>query len=368
MPKIMISPRRYVQGPGEINNLGMYTKKIGSKGLILISTNGYKRSGEFIENSFAKAECGVIIDYFNGECSKDEIERVREVIKKNSCDVVVGFGGGKILDTAKAAAYYENLPVIICPTQAGTDAPCSALSVIYTPTGEFDEYLFLPHNPDLVLVDSDIIANSPLRVTVSGMGDALATFFEARASIAAGKLNFCAGEVTLVARAICKLCYETLLAEGEKAKIAIEAGVRTEAVERIIEANTLMSGLGFESGGVAAAHAVHNGLTELEECHHMYHGEKVSFGVITQLVLENAPMEELEEVINFCIAVGLPITLEQLGVKEITDEKIKKVAKGACVPTETSHNMPFDVTEETMAAAIYTAQALGKLYLSKAEK
>lgn len=364
MPKIMISPNKYIQGAGEINNIGKHTKGFGNKGLVLISENGYKRSGEFIKNSFANFECGLVIEYSIGECSKDEIERVRQVIREHECDVVVGVGGGKIIDTAKAAAYYEKLPVVICLTQVGTDAPCSALSVIYTASGEFDEYLFLPKNPDLVLVDSSIIAKSPLRLTISGMGDALATYFEARASMAAGKLNFCGGEVTLVAKAICKLCYDTLLAEGRKAKVALEAGVCTEAVERIIETNTLMSGLGFESGGVAAAHAVHNGLTELEECHHMYHGEKVSFGVITQLVLENAPMEELEEVIKFCVDIGLPVTLEQLGVKEITDDKIKKVAKGACAPTETAHNMPFDVNEDTMAAAIYTAQALGKMYLS----
>ena len=64
------------------------------------------------------------------------------------------------------------------------------------------------------------------------------------------------------------------MAEGVKAKLALEAGACTPAVEKVIEANTLLSGIGFESGGLAGAHAIHNGFTVLDECHHMYHGEK----------------------------------------------------------------------------------------------
>ena len=64
----------------------------------------------------------------------------------------------------------------------------------------------------------------------------------------------------------------------------------------MIEANTYLSGVGFESGGLAAAHALYNGLTAIPDAHHYYHGEKVAFGTLTQLVLENAPVEEIETV------------------------------------------------------------------------
>ena len=95
-------------------------------------------------------------------------------------------------------------------------------------------------------------------------------------------------------------------------------------------------GLGFESGGLAGAHAIHNGLTVLEECHGMYHGEKVAFGTIAQLVLENAPAKELEEIIDFCIELGLPVTLKQLGAEHITEEQIFAVAEAACGETTPS--------------------------------
>lgn len=161
------------------------------------------------------------------------------------------------------------------------------------------------------------------------------------------------------------LCFNTLMDEGVKAKIALEAGVCTPAVEKVIEANTLLSGIGFESAGLAGAHAIHNGFTVLEECHHMYHGEKVAFGTITQLVLENIPQEDLEEIILWCIEVGLPVTLAELGAGKVTDEQLMEVATTACAENDTLHNMPFEVTPETVFAAIKAADAYGRYYLDE---
>ncbi|BBQ65803.1 hypothetical protein WP3W18C02_06220 [Klebsiella quasipneumoniae] len=139
----------------------------------------------------------------------------------------------------------------------------------------------------------------------------------------------------------------------------------TEALERIIEANTYLSGIGFESSGLAAAHAIHNGFTILEECHHLYHGEKVAFGTLAQLVLQNSPMDEIETVLGFCQRVGLPVTLAQMGVKEGIDAKITAVAKATCAEGETIHNMPFAVTPESVHAAILTADLLGQQWLAR---
>ena len=362
MAKILISPGKYVQGAGELKKLGSYAAAYGKKALVIISAGGQKRSGAMVDQSFAEAGLAMEFAIFNGECSKTEIHRLQAIMQESGCDMVVGIGGGKIFDTAKAVAYYEKAPVLICPTIASTDAPCSALSVIYTDEGVFEEYLFLPANPNLVLMDTDIIAASPARLTVAGMGDALATYFEARACVTKGAGTCAGGLATEAAYALAKLCYDTLMEEGVKAKIALEAHCCTKSVEKIIEANTLLSGIGFESCGLAGAHAIHNGLTVLPECHHMYHGEKVAFGTLTQLVLENVSAEELEEIIGFCVEVGLPVTLKGLGVTEVTDEKIMAVAEAACAPSDTLHNMPFEVTPATVAAAIKAADAYGRYF------
>ena len=363
MVRIIGSPSRYIQGKGTLSELTKYTEKFGKKMLVLVSKSGKGRVEEKLNTAVNGTDTELVWEIFNGECSKGEVDRLVALARDNGCDIIVGVGGGKILDTAKAVAYYLESPVIICPTIASTDAPCSALSVLYTDDGQFDKYLFLKANPNIVLMDTTVIAASPVRLTVSGMGDALATYFEAQATHDADGGTCAGGKGGMAGLALAKLCYETLMADGVKAKVALEKGALTPAVEHIIEANTLLSGIGFESSGLAAAHAIHNGLTMLPECHVMYHGEKVAFGTIVQLVLEDAPTEKLEEVLGFCIELGLPVTMKELGVAEVTREKAMIVAEAACAPEDTMCNMPFEVTPEMVANAILGADALGHYYL-----
>lgn len=171
------------------------------------------------------------------------------------------------------------------------------------------------------------------------------------------------GHSTQSALSLAKLCFDTLLEYGVMALFSIRNKVVTEALERVVEANTLLSGIGFESSGLAGAHAIHNGLTVLEETHSAYHGEKVAFGTFTQLVLENKSKEEIMDVLMFCVDVGLPITLEQIGIKNVTKEKIMKVAEASCASGETIHNLPFKVNADMVYAAIMTANEIGKSLL-----
>ena len=362
MANTIIIPNRYVQGRGELKNLPEHAKKLGKKLFVIISASGLKRVRDLLEKSFENTGMELVFEEFQGECCETEIKRLGSRFQENKCDLVVGVGGGKIHDSAKAAAYYQGAPVVIIPTIASTDAPCSALSVIYSETGVFERYLFLNSNPDLVLVDTDIIAAAPSRLLVSGMGDALATYFEARAVAASGALSCAGGKPTKGALALAKLCYETLLEDGVKAKLAVEAGACTQAVENIIEANTYLSGIGFESGGLAGAHAIHNGLTVIKDCHHLYHGEKVAFGTLTQLVLENAGQKLLEEVIGFCMDVGLPTTFAELGMARPDKDLLMEAAVRACSPDDTLVNMPFEVTPEMVYAAMVGADALGRYF------
>lgn len=355
MKRILIAPSKYVQGSGVLSNLNDILKDYGSKALLVASEN---------DLMYVKDDLGqfnYVQTHFGGECTQAEITRLRALMTENGCDVVIGLGGGKALDTAKAISHFEGCPVIVVPTIASTDAPCSSLAVIYSEEGAFESYLFFKKNPDLVLVDSHVIAKAPVRFLVAGMGDALSTYFEARSCARAFAKNIPGGNSTKAALAVAKLCYETLLEDSIKAKAACERNVVTTALENIIEANILLSGLGFESSGLAAAHAVHNGLTALDETHHYFHGEKVAFGVLVHLVLENSPLEEINTVIRYCKSVGLPTTLKQLGVEDVTHEKIMSVAMLATADGETIHNMPFAVTAESVYAAIMTADQLGGL-------
>ena len=209
---------------------------------------------------------------FGEECSEEEICRLTSIAKEEQSEVIVGMGGGKALDTAKVVAHNLSLPVAIVPTIASTDAPCSALSVIYTSDSAFKRYQFFPKNPDLVLVDTDIIVRAPTRFLVSGMGDALATSFEAQSCAHNFKPNMTGDLTSIAALGLADLCYKTLLEFGLRAILSCQAHVTTPALEYVVEANTLLSGIGFESGGLGAAHAIHNGLTVLDNTHQYFHG------------------------------------------------------------------------------------------------
>lgn len=256
---------------------------------------------------------------------------------------MVGIGGGKTIDTAKAVANPAGLPLVLVATIASTDAPTSSLSVVYTEEGEFLEYRFFGRNPDAVIVDTSLIAKAPVRFLVAGMGDGLSSYFEADASSRTRKEVVAGGSPTQAALTLARLCYDPLLEYGLSARLAVEKEAVTRAVERVVEANTLLSGLGFESGELAAAHAILNGLTALEGTHHYGHGEKVAFETTSMLMLEERPAEIVEEVVDFCLEVGLPVTLADIGLGDASREDLEKVAEAACVEGETIHNEPFEV-------------------------
>ena len=336
MDRIIQSPGKYIQGADVINRLGEYLKPLAERWLVVGDKFVLGFAQSTVEKSFKDAGLVVEIAPFGGECSQNEIDRLRGIAETAQCGAILGIGGGKTLDTAKALAHFMGVPVAIAPTIASTDAPCSALSVIYTDEGEFDRYLLLPNNPNMVIVDTKIVAGAPARLLAAGIGDALATWFEARACSRSGATTMAGGKCTQAALALAELCYNTLLEEGEKAMLAAEQHVVTPALERVIEAN-------------------------------YYHGEKVAFGTLTQLVLENAPVEEIETVAALSHAVGLPITLAQLDIREDVPAKMRIVAEAACAEGETIHNMPGGATPDQVYAALLVADQYGQRFLQEWE-
>jgi glycerol dehydrogenase len=370
--KAFICPGKYVQGEDELLNLGYFARTFGKSALLIAHPDDVLRVKSKLDATAEKFGVTFIESGFRGECSRREVARLEEIARQNKCDCVVALGGGKAIDTAKCVAKGEAL--IVAPTIAATDAPTSHSAVLYTEDGAFDDYAYFKQNPSVVLVDTTVIANAPVRFLVAGMGDALSTYFEARATASSySKVNAglpCGAREnmalpatgTKAAMALATLCYQTILSDGLKAKVACESKKVSAALENIVEANILLSGLGFESGGLAAAHAIHDGLTILEETHKFYHGEKVAFGVLCQLVLENAGLDEIEEVLEFCVSVGLPVCFEDLGIKSLSDDQLSKVAEKSCVPEESIHSMPFPVAVASVIAAMVTADRIGGAY------
>jgi glycerol dehydrogenase len=353
-----VFPGKYIQGVGAVCELPALIKLLGSRGLILASPTVI---GKVLPGCGLDGDAlHIPVEPFRGECCEQEVARLSALIRKTRADVLIGMGGGKTIDTAKIAADRAGLPVIIVPTIASTDAPCSGCAVVYSPDGIFESVHYQKMNPAIVLVDVGILAAAPPRFLVAGMGDALATWFEARSCERTQSPNECGGLGTAVGLAIAKLCYDTLLSYGAAARLAAESHLVTPAFERLVEAAILLSGIGFESAGLAAAHAIHNGLTVLPETHAFYHGEKVAFGVLTGLQLTDAPRPESDTVYAFCREVGLPTTLAEIGLDRAGRKKLMKAAEKTCEPGQSVHHEAGAMTPERVLEAMLAADALGR--------
>ena len=359
MFKKAVFPGKYIQGVGATAELPALIDLLGKQGLILASRS--VKDKVLPECRLDWGAHGTDIELFRGECCEDELARLSAIVTQKHVDVLVGMGGGKTIDTAKIIADRMDMPVIIIPTIASTDAPCSGCAVLYSKDGIFDSICYQRANPAVVLVDVGIIAAAPTRFLVAGMGDALSTWFEARSCERTQSANECGGYSTMAGLRIAKLCYETLLAYGVSAKIASEKHIVTPALDRIVEANILLSGIGFESAGLATAHSIHNGMTALAETHSFYHGEKVAFGVLAGLHLTGASSDEAAAVYSFCEDVGLPTTLGDIGLGSADRETLKNVAEKACGPDQPIHHEAGRITPEKVLSAMVAADAIGRM-------
>lgn len=378
LPAVFCAPLRYVQGPAVSGQIARQMQAAGLSGPVLVvaGNSAIARLAPVWAEAFAEAGWTHRVRLCGGESSRREIAALAAEAADLSARVIVAAGGGKTIDAARAAAAARRIAFVSCPTVCSTDAPTSALSVIYADEGpargSVEAYDIHDRSPDLVLVDTLVVAESPPRYLAAGIGDALSTFHEARAAVAAGRPNMRGGRSTLAALELARLCRDVVLADGAAALGECRARRCGAALERVVEAATLLSGLGFESAGLAAAHAVHNGLTALPATHALLHGEKVAFGTLVQLALEarhatagaaRAEAEsECRRVAGFLAEVGLPLTLSDLGVPEAEGPRrdaVALVAARATAPGETIHNMPFAVDAAALCAALRAADALG---------
>ncbi|KAL1950845.1 hypothetical protein VTO73DRAFT_5969 [Trametes versicolor] len=361
--RLFQSPSKYIQGPYAIQNAAKYLGNLGKAPLLLCDDIVWNIAGKELVQALEGASFKVNRAIFGGEASREEIDRLSALGRSHASDFVIALGGGKTIDTAKTVADGLALQVAILPTTASTDAPCSALSVLYRPSGEFHCYTFFDKNPNIVLVDTTVISKAPARFLAAGMGDAIATNVEARS--VRFSTNFGGGLPTEVSAAICQKCEEILFSYGKQAYEANKAHAVTPALEAVIEANTLLSGLGFESGGLAAAHAIHNGMTAIEELHTLLHGEKVAFGTICQLILDGASTAELDRYIELMLSVDLPVSFELLGIPKVKDEELRRVAELACAEGETIWNLDRVINVDLVFGAIKAADAAGRDYIKR---
>lgn len=358
-PLVMAAPQRYIQGPGVISRIGRYIGIINVKrAAILASRRAIVAEGARVTESLHSNHIESVDCIFDGECSLPEIEKHVAALKDENIDCLIAVGGGKPVDAGKSIAWRLDIPVVIVPTLASNDAPCSALSVLYTPEGASDVVEFYPTSPTLVVIDTDIVADANERYLVAGMGDAMATWYETR--ICLNNLDArtpLGARPTIAACAMAEICAHTLFEHGEAAAKSVVVNQNGTALEKVVEANTLLSGIGFESGGLALAHPMALAYTQIDELHTNYlHGEMVAMGTMVQLAMEQSG--DAKKVAQFFARVGLPIHLGQFSMSPQDTNKLDIIIESA-MANANSHQMPMVVTEDLLLRAIMDAHELG---------
>lgn len=361
------APLKYVQGPDVMKEFGTLVKSIGSHFIVLASKTPLSLLKDAVAKSFAEA--GVTAEFvkFGGEITHAEYNRVAGIARDSEVkvDAIIGMGGGKTLDCAKAVANVVGLPVITAPTIASNDAPCSSLSVIYSEEGHVVDVEFYANNPYLVVADSTVIANAPARMLRAGIGDALATYFEARVCYDNNFGNCLGSNISNAAFALAKICNDVLIQDGVAAMESVEANRVDKPLENIIESNSYLSSLGFESGGLSCAHSIQDALTTIPECHdNTMHGERVAYGTLC-LLQQEGDESVLRDVMGFCTAVGLPVTLEQLYITEDVESKVKGFMEVAYTTEPSVYHMPPGTTSESLYNAIIETDRIGREFLAK---
>lgn len=359
--KSMSYPTNYIQEPGILKISGAQIKKIGKQPLIISGRKAWEKAGKLIDESFVQEGLNYDLEMFAGHCSEEEFNRLLESIK-DEFDVLIGVGGGQCMDMCKLIANHLAIPVVTIPTLASTCAASSALSIIYTPEHEFVRMVTFEECPIFTLVDTNIILDAPVRYLTSGIADTLVKWYEAT-PINEGKYK---NARTRAGLKIAELIKEILFESSEGAISEIINKKSGQALQEVIDCNIflggLVGGIGSETCHGSGAHAIHYGLTIIPEFRKAYHGELVGYGLLCQLYLEGKVNEEFYQLMKLYKSIDLPLSLFDLGWKEVRNADLQRAAKIIFDEQDSIHLLPVPLTEEKIYESLIETHNLAESF------
>ncbi|GAB4537214.1 MAG: iron-containing alcohol dehydrogenase family protein [Pleurocapsa sp.] len=350
---LSIAPAKVLRGENCLAESGKAIASLGKRPLVVGGDRTLAIIQPHLQPLFAEHQLVATEATYSPDCAESSLARLNEAVVNHQADLIIGVGGGKALDTAKLLADQCQLPIVTIPTSGATCAAWTALSNIYSESGAFQYDVALNRCPDLLLLDYGLIRTAPQRTLIAGIGDAIAKWYEA--SVSSGDSTS-----TLIIAAVqqARILRDILF---QKSALALKSD-RSEEWREVVDATVLLAGVIGGIGGAdcrtVAAHAIHNGLTHLSQAHDILHGEKVAYGILVQLRLEEMlqgnqlAVSARQQLLQFYTEIGLPKTLEDLGLGDVSLSQIRHAAKIACNPQSDIHRLPFAVSSEQLVAAM----------------
>lgn len=355
---LAIAPARVLRGENCLVDSGREIATVGVRPLVIGGERTLSVIADALKFLDESGKLAILTANYSPDCTESSLARLKEAAHKHQADVIIGVGGGKALDLAKLVAYQCSLPTVTVPTSGATCAAWTALSNVYSEAGAFQYDVTLSRCPDLLILDYGLVRTAPQRTLVAGIGDAIAKWYEA--SVSSGDST-----ATLLISAVqqARVLRDILF---QKSAIALEnpdSDVWREVVDATVLLAGVIGGIGGADCRTVAAHAVHNGLTHLTEAHDVLHGEKVAYGILVQLRLEEMVQgnqlaaSARQQLLKFYEQIGLPKSLEDLGLEEITLAQLRQVTAIATRSESDIHRLPFTVSPEQLAAAMVSTVA-----------
>lgn len=353
LASLLVAPGRVVRGEKCLAESGEAIALLGKRPLIVGGDRTLEIVQPYVQPVLQRQQLTAFQSSYSPDCAESSLVRLSEAVEKHQADFIIGIGGGKALDTAKLLAHQCQLPIVTIPTSAATCAAWTALSNIYSETGAFQYDIALARCPDLLILDYSLIRTASQRTLVAGIGDAIAKWYEA--SVSSGSST---ATLTIAAVQQARVLRDILFQKSAAALQNPDGEDWREVVDATVLLAGVIGGLGGANCRTVAAHAVHNGLTHIPAAHDALHGEKVAYGILVQLRLEEMVQgnqlaaSARQQLLQFYTEIGLPQTLEDLGLGKVSLAELRRAAEVACAPNSDIHRLPFNVFPEQLMAAM----------------
>jgi glycerol dehydrogenase len=356
---LAVSPAQVIRGENCLSQIKDAIARLGTSPLIVGGDRTLTLIQPYLQPTLEQQQLKFNYASYSPDCAESSLLKLKETVQQQKADFIIGVGGGKALDTAKLLAHQCQLPIVTIPTSAATCAAWTALSNIYSQTGAFQYDVALNHCPNLLILDYGLIRTAPKRTLLAGIGDAIAKWYEA--SISSGSSS---ATLTIAAVQQARVLRDLLFQKSANALQNPDSDDWREVVDASILLAGVIGGLGGANCRTVAAHAVHNGLTHIPAAHNALHGEKVAYGILVQLRLEEMiqgnqlSISARQQLLQFYTEIGLPKTLEDLGLGEVSLVQLRQAAQVSCSPNSDIHRLPFSVTPEQLMAAMVSTNLI----------